>query len=191
MQQGKNLTKDILVPLHGLLQRSHCILSLRQVLFLHPDAELHFLSRLGGEGVFQPCQITSHQSKEIARLWEWVLPGCKVPVKSAALLAGADLTCVWQKNSQKIECLLAAFSAWMAHAILLKSSQVLLILQINCPAPFFALQYSCRRDKIFKDWSKPGRRRLTWSPCHQNQSDCHLTAAEGTLLFLLPLGQCT
>lgn len=78
-QRQRQAWQAHLIPLHGMLEGLHGKVHLADVLVLHKDAQVHLAAGAGCEAVLAVCQVTSYQSKEVARLFEGVLPNSKMP----------------------------------------------------------------------------------------------------------------
>ena len=70
---------DLLVPLHGLLERLHGMAALVLVVVLHIDVERHLPPRHGREPVLDARQVARHEGEEIGRLGERVVPLGEMP----------------------------------------------------------------------------------------------------------------
>ncbi len=67
-------TIDVLVPLHGLLQRLHAEGAFALIPRTDPDVQLHVLAGLGGKTAWVVHQIARHQCKQIGRFRPGIVP---------------------------------------------------------------------------------------------------------------------
>ena len=87
--------EDLLIPLHGALERIHGITGAVFLAVFDIDLECHFAAAHGSEAVFDQAEIATHQRKQVGRFRMRVEPGGEMP--AFVVIAAAEKIAVRQK----------------------------------------------------------------------------------------------